>query len=82
MAIDVVGFEFVVDVVVIVVVVVVAVVVVADVVVEAVVVNLDDKGEDGFPSFGIALELLLVVAVLAQGPEGHLISSSQAEKSG
>ena len=41
---------------------------------------LDEEGEDGL-SLGVVLELLLVVAVLAQGPQGHLVRAGKAEQS-
>ena len=44
--------------------------------------DLDDEWEDGLSSFGIVLELLLVVAVLAQRPHGHLVRAGQAEETG
>ena len=44
--------------------------------------SLNDEREDGLPALRVVLELLLVVAVLAQGPDGHLVSSGKAEQSG
>ena len=42
--------------------------------------SLDEEREDGLPP-GIVGELLPVVAVLSQGPEGHLVRSGEAEQS-
>lgn len=46
------------------------------------ILHLDDEWEDCLSSFRIVLELLLVVAVLAQRPHGHLIGPGQAEQTG
>lgn len=42
---------------------------------------LDEEGKDGLSAFGVVLELLLVVAVLAQGPQSHLVCAGKAEQS-
>ena len=44
--------------------------------------SLNDERYDGLPVLGVVLELLAVVAVLAQGPDGHLESSGEAEQTG
>ena len=44
--------------------------------------DLNDERDDGLPALGVVLELLAVVAVLAQGPDGHLESSGEAEQTG
>lgn len=41
--------------------------------------NLDDEWNDGFALLRIILELLFVIAVLAQSPHCHLKHSSSSE---
>jgi len=44
--------------------------------------NLQDEGEDGAALARVVLKLLFVVAMLGQGPNGHLEGSGKGEQIG
>jgi len=41
---------------------------------------LNDEGHNALPAPGVVGELLLVVAVFADGPHGHLVEATQREQ--